>query len=319
MMFAPKNLRGAGLALTAATLLMHSGHAAAADLAGTVKVDGSSTVYPISEAMAEEFQKAQKGVKVTVGSAGTGAGYKKFCAGELDIADASRAIKADEVAKCKAAGVELMELPVAYDGLTVVVHPSNTFVKSLSFEQLKKIWEPGSKVKTWKDVDPSFPDQAIKLFGPSSEHGTFDYFTEEVNGKAKASRSDYNAAADTNTLVGGVAGDKFSLGYFGYAYFVEGKNKVKAVAISKDGKQAPVLPEGKTIENGSYPLSRPLFITVNKKSAERAEVNAFVDYYLKNAKDIGKSVGYTAVPQKMADDANARYSARKVGVWQSSH
>jgi phosphate transport system substrate-binding protein len=319
MTFAPKFLRNTRLALTASAILLHGSHTSAAELTGAVKVDGSATVYPVSEAMAEEFQKANKGIKVTVGSAGTGAGYKKFCAGELDVADASRAVKPDELAKCTAAGIELIELPVAYDGLTIVVHPSNTFVKSLSFAQLKKIWEPGSKVKSWKDVDASFPDQPLKLFGPSSEHGTFDYFTEEVNGKAKASRSDYNAAADTNSLVGGVAGDKFALGYFGYAYYSEGKNKVKAVAISKDAKAAAILPEAKTIEDGSYPLSRPLFITVNKKSAARAEVNAFVEYYLKNAKDIAKSVGYTAAPQKMADTAAARYQARTVGAWPSSH
>lgn len=292
--------------------------ALAAGLTGAVKVDGSSTVYSISEAVAEEFRGVEKDIRVTIGAAGTGAGYKKFCAGELDLAGGSRPIKSDEIEKCKAAKVDLIELPVALDGLTIVVNPKNTFVKSLSFEQLKKIWEPGSKVKTWKDVDASWPDQPIKLFGPSSEHGTFDYFTEVVVGKAKSSRNDYSAASDTNTLVSGVAGEPNALGYFGYGYFEEAKTKLRAVPVSKDGKAPAVVPSTAVIENGSYPLSRLLFVTVNKTSAQRPEVDRFVEFYLQQASQIAKSVGYTALPGSKLEQSKAKYKARKVGAWQES-
>lgn len=290
--------------------------ASAAD--ATVKVDGSSTVYPITEAMAEEFQKTHKNVHITVGAAGTGAGFKKFCAGEIDISDGSRGIKPDELAKCRDGKVEPIELPIAFDGLTVVVNPKNTFIKSLSFAQLKKIWEPGSKVKKWKDVDPSWPDVAIKLYGPSSEHGTFDYFTEEVVGKAKSSRADYNAAADTNTLVSGVAGDANALGYFGYAYYLESKSKVRAVPVmKKDGTQG-TLPNADSIADGSYPLARPLFITVSKAAATRAEVNQFVLYYLETVSDLAKSVGYVPLPAQTISQATKKYNARQVGAWQAA-
>ena len=298
--------------------LFSAAPAPAASLKGAVKIDGSSTVYPITEAVAEEYRKVEKDVKVTIGASGTGAGYKKFCANETDISGGSRPIKPDEVQKCQASGVEFMELPVAIDGLTIVVNPKNTFVKSLSFEQLKKIWEPGSKIRTWKDVDPSWPDQPIKLFGPSSEHGTFDYFTEVVVGKAKSSRNDYSAAADTNTLVAGVAGDVNALGYFGYGYYAEAKEKLRAVPVSKDAKQAPELPNEKGIESGTYPLSRLLFITVNKTASARPEVDSFVKFYLTHAVEIAKGVGYTSLPKIKLEQSTAKYNARKIGAWQDS-
>ncbi len=288
----------------------------AADLKGTVKVDGSSTVFPITEAMAEEFQKVNHGIKVTVGVSGTGGGYKKFTVGEIDVADASRSIKPDEQQKCKESNIEFMELPIAYDGITIVINPKNTFVNELTFDQLKKLWEPGSKVVTWKDLNAAWPDQKIKLYGPGSDSGTFDYFTEDVVGKAKASRSDYTSSEDDNVLVKGVEGDTYALGYFGYAYFKESKGKLKAVAI--DHGKGATLPDDKAIASGSYPLSRPLFITVNKKSAERPEVDAFVKYYLSNAKELAHSVGYTSLPDAMYSQVMKRYEAKQVGTWQAS-
>jgi phosphate transport system substrate-binding protein len=304
--------------LLAIAMTIAAAPAFAAGLGGSVKVDGSSTVYSITEAVAEEFRGVEKDIRVTIGAAGTGAGYKKFCAGEIDLAGGSRPIKSDEIEKCKTAKVELIELPVALDGLTVVVNPKNTFVKSLSFEQLRKIWEPGSKVKTWKDVDAAWPDRPIKLFGPSSEHGTFDYFTEVVVGKAKSSRNDYSAASDTNTLVSGVAGEPNALGYFGYGYYDEAKSKLRAVPVSKDGKAPAILPSTGAIENGAYPLSRLLFVTVNKASAQKPECDRFVEFYLQQASQIAKSVGYTALPASKLEQSKAKYKARKVGAWQES-
>lgn len=289
--------------------------ALSAGLSGSVKVDGSSTVFPLTEAVAEEFQAANAKVKVTVGVSGTGGGMKKFVAGELDVAEASRPVRADEAQKGKEAGIDFMELPVAFDGLTVVVSPKNTFVKSLTLDQLKRLWEPSSKIKTWNDLDAAWPKEAIKLYGPGSDSGTFEYFTEHVVGKAKASRNDYTASEDDNVLVNGVAGDKNALGYFGYAYYQENPKKLRSVPI--DAGKGPVAPEDMTIANGSYPLARPLFLVVSKKSAERPEVDAFVRFYLKEAKGLTKSVGYTVLPQAMYDEAFKRYDARKTGSWQS--
>lgn len=290
--------------------------AAGAPLQGTVKIDGSSTVFPITEAVAEEFQKSNPKVRVTAGVSGTGGGFKKFVSGEIDINDASRTIKPDEVAKAKENKVEFIELPVAFDGLSVVVNPKNTWVKSLTIAQLKAIWSPDSKVKSWKDVDPAFPDKPIKLYGPGADSGTFDYFTEEVVGKAKSSRSDFTASEDDNVLVKGIAGEEGALGYFGYAYYVANKGKIKHVAIDKG--QGAVEADDATIESGKYPLSRPLFIVVSKKSAERPEVDAFVKFYLSNAKDVVKSVGYTQLPAKMTEDSLKRYTERKTGPWSAN-
>ena len=271
-----------------------TGFAGSKALKGTVKVDGSSTVFPITEAVAEEFGKVKehRRVRVTVGVSGTGGGFKKFLAGETDINDASRPIKQKEIDKAKKNGVKYIELPVAYDGLSVVVNKKNTWVDYLTVAELHKIWKPGSTVKTWKDIRSNWPDQKIQLYGPGTDSGTFDYFTEVINGKSQVSRSDFTKSEDDNVLVKGVAGDKGSLGYFGFAYYVENKDKLKVVPI-KQGNKKPVAPTMTTINNGSYaPLSRPIFIYVNLKSAKKPEVRKFIRFYLKNAKELVKEVGY---------------------------
>jgi len=267
-----------------------------------VKIDGSSTVFPITEAMAEDFQKSTKGkVKVTVGISGTGGGFKKFCRGETDVSDASRPILKKEMEDCKAAGVQYIELPVAYDALTVVIHRDNKWAKTLTVAELRKMWDPAAqnKVKTWKQVNPAWPDQPLKLFGPGADSGTFDYFTEAVNGKAKSSRGDFTASEDDNVLVQGVSRDVNALGYFGYAYYLENQDKLQAVGIiAKDGGKA-VLPSFDTVVNGTYqPLARPIFIYVNAKSLERQEVKDFVEFYMKNADKLVREVKYVPLPAK---------------------
>ncbi len=269
----------------------------ASKLSGTIKVDGSSTVFPITEAAAEEFQNSNPDVQVTVGVSGTGGGMKKFAAGEIDIADASRPIKDKEAAAAKEKGIDYLEIPVAYDGLSVVVSKENTFVDKLTVAELKKIWEPESKVTKWSDVRPEWPQEEIKLYGPGTDSGTFEYFTEAIVGEAKKSRADYTASEDDNVLVQGIAGDKNSLGYFGYAYFEENADKLKLVPIdSGDGKA--VAPSVDTIKDGSYkPLSRPLFIYVSKASLEKPEVKAFTKFYVENAADLSKSVFYVPLEE----------------------
>jgi phosphate transport system substrate-binding protein len=267
-----------------------------------VKVDGSSTVFPITEAVAEDLQRSTKGkVKVTVGISGTGGGFKKFCRGEIDIADASRPILRSEMEACRAAGVQYYELPVAYDALTVVVNPRNEWIKTLTPAELKKMWGPGAqnKVKTWKQVNPAWPDQPLKLFGPGADSGTFDYFTEAVNGKSKSSRGDYTASEDDNVLVTGVSRDVNALGYFGFAYYVENKDKLKAVPIAPADGQPGVEPSLDSVISGKYqPLSRPIFIYVNAKSFERPEVKQFVDYYMQHADALVREVKYVPLPAK---------------------
>lgn len=303
--------------MIALSLLAGSAHGADA-LQGNIKIDGSSTVFPISEAVAEEFQKANPKVRVTVGVSGTGGGFKKFVAGETDINDSSRGIKPDEMAKATENKIEFIEIMIGYDGLSVVVNPKNTWAKSITMDQLKKLWEPNSKVATWKDLDPSWPDKKIKLYGPGTDSGTFDYFTEEVVGKAKSSRADYTASEDDNALVTGIAGDENALGYFGFAYYQENKTKIKDLpVVGKKGGEA-VPPNDTTIENGTYPLSRPLFLDIAKKSTTRPEVEAFMQFYLKNAKDLVKQVGYTPLPAKLYEEATKRYNERKTGPWMAS-
>ncbi len=308
--------------LTAPLLISFSifaGSAYGADaLQGTIKIDGSSTVFPITEAVAEEFQKVNPKVRVTVGVSGTGGGFKKFTAGETDINNSSRGIKPDEMAKATENKVEFIEIMIGYDGLSIVVNPKNTWAKSITMDQLKKLWEPNSKVATWKDLDPSWPDKKIKLYGPGTDSGTFDYFTEEVVGKAKSSRADYTASEDDNALVTGIAGDENALGYFGFAYFQENKKKIKDLPVVGKKGGEPVPPNDTTIENGSYPLSRPLFLDIAKKSTARPEVEAFMQFYLKNAKDLVKQVGYTPLPAKLLEEAAKRYSERKTGPWMAS-
>ena len=266
-----------------------------------VKIDGSSTVFPITEGVAEDFQKAKKGsVKVTVGISGTGGGFKKFCRGETDISNASRPIQKKEMDDCKAAGIEYYELPIAFDALTVVINPRNPFLKQITVAELKAIWEPAAqgKITRWKQVNPAWPDAPIKLFGAGADSGTFDYFTEAVNGKAKASRGDFTASEDDNVLVQGISSDVNAIGYFGYAYYAENQAKLKALPIVNPKGQA-VSPSEATVLNGSYePLSRPIFIYVNAKSLAKPEVKEFVEYMLKNASKIAKEVKYVPLPAK---------------------
>ncbi|MFC7442859.1 PstS family phosphate ABC transporter substrate-binding protein [Laceyella putida] len=272
-----------------------TGNGGEKELTGTIKIDGSSTVFPISQAVAEEFMKANPGVKVTVGESGTGGGFKKWASGEIDVADASRPIKDEEKEAAKPNGIEPIEIPVASDGIAVVVNKENTFVDKLTVDELKKIWEPNSKVKTWKDVRDSFPAEPIKLYGPGTASGTFDYFTKEIVGEEGKSRTDYTQSEDDNVLVKGVEGDKGGLGYFGYAYYVENKDKLKIVPI--DAGKGAVEPSEKTINDGTYaPLSRPIFIYPSNKSMQKPEVKEFVKFYLETAKDLVKEVGYVPLP-----------------------
>lgn len=274
-------------------------------LSGKVKIDGSSTVAPITEAVAEEFQALHGNVLVTMGVSGTGGGFKKFANGETDISNASRPIKDKEAAKAQENGIEPIEIPVAFDGLTVVVNADNDFIDYLTVEELNKIWAPDSTVTKWSQVRDGWPDEEIKLYGPGTDSGTFDYFTEVINGEGGASRTDYNASEDDNILVQGVSGDKYSLGYFGYAYYLENQGVIRAVPI--DGGNGPVEPTEETINNGTYtPLSRPIFIYVSTKSLERPEVAAFVEFYLTEGRALVSEVGYIPLPDDMYEDSLAK-------------
>jgi phosphate transport system substrate-binding protein len=281
-----------------------------------VKIDGSSTVYPITEAVAEDFQIAKKGaVRVTVGISGTGGGFKKFCRGEIDIVNASRPILKKEMDDCKAAGIQYVEMPVAYDALTVVVNPKNDWSKVITVAELKKIWEPAAQgtITKWNQVNPAWPDVTIKLYGAGADSGTFDYFTEAIVGKAKSSRGDYTASEDDNVLVQGVASDKNGLGFFGFAYYVENQKKVKAVAV--DGGQGGIIPSAKTVEDGSYqPLSRPIFIYVNIKAAEKPEVKELIEFYMKNAETLVKEVKFFPLPAQAYTTNLEHLNKKKVGT-----
>jgi phosphate transport system substrate-binding protein len=287
-----------------------------------VKVDGSSTVYPITEAVAEEFQKSKKNaVRVTVGISGTGGGFKKFCRGETDISDASRPITAKEMADCKAAGIKYMELPVAFDALTVVVNPKNDWLKEGTIAELKTMWEPGAqtKIMKWNQVNPAYPDRSLKLFGPGADSGTFEYFTEAINGKAKASRGDFTASEDDNVLVQGVSRDVAGLGYFGYAYYVENKDKLRALPIV-NSKGKAVLPSVEGVMSGEYePLSRPIFIYVSAKAAERPEVKEFVEYYMKHAAPLVKEVKYVPLGEADYKHALDNFGKKKTGTAFGGH
>ena len=287
------------LALAATVLTSAQGHSQSV----LVKVDGSSTVYPVTEAVAEDFQKAERGAtRVTVGISGTGGGFKRFCRGEIDVSNASRPILKSEMEECAKAGIEFFELPVAFDALTVVVNPKNTFLdKGITVEQLKKIWEPAAqgKVTRWNQVDASWPNAEIKLFGAGSDSGTFDYFTEAIVGKAKSSRGDYTASEDDNVLVQGVQRDINAIGYFGYAYYAENQARLKAVPIIEKAGKNPVRPSMETVLDGSYqPLARPIFIYVSVKSYARPEVKKFVEYYVTNGSKLAREVKYVPLPEK---------------------
>ncbi|TDM00627.1 MAG: protein sphX [Flavobacteriaceae bacterium] len=280
---------------------------------GTIEIDGSSTVAPITEAVAEEFEAIAPNVGVNVGISGTGGGFKKFTKGEIAIADASRAIKEEEAATAKENKIEYVELEVAFDGLAVVVNKENTFAKDLTVEELKKIWEPAAegKITKWSQVRAGFPDEEIKLYGAGTDSGTYDYFTEAIIDPEKGapkSRSDFNASEDDNILVEGVAGDKFALGFFGLAYFEENKDKLNLVAIN--GGKGAVLPTIENVKNGSYaPLSRPLFIYVNSEAAKKPEVIEFVNFYLDKAAELSAEAGYIPLPTEKYQEQKAKFSA----------
>ena len=265
-----------------------------------VKIDGSSTVFPVTEAVAEDFQKAKKQqIKVTVGISGTGGGFKKFCRNEIDISNASRPILKAEMADCAKAGIEYIELPVAFDALTVVVNPKNAFIKSLTVAELKKMWEPAAqgKVMRWNQVNPAWPDQPLKLFGAGADSGTFDYFTEAIVGKSKSSRGDFTASEDDNVLVTGVSRDANALGFFGFAYYVENKDKLRAVPIVNEKGQA-VEPSMEAVLKGSYqPLAIPIFIYINAKSLAKPEVKEFVQYYMTHGAKLAREVKYVPLPE----------------------
>ncbi len=281
-----------------------------AHAADGIRIDGSSTVYLITEAVAEEFRAVKPALNVTVGISGTGGGFKKFCVGETDIQDASRGIKPKEMEAALAGGVQYIELPVAYDGLSVVVNPKNTWADHLTVEELKRIWMPGSTVRTWKDVRASFPDKPIKLYGAGSDSGTFDYFTEAIVGTARASRSDYMASEDDNMLVQGVAGDEGALGYFGFAYYEENAERLKLLAI--DNGKGPTKPTVETIKTGTYaPLSRPLFIYVRKTN--RPEVKEFVNFYLDKAAELSADVGYVPLTPELYAASKKRFAGSVYG------
>ncbi len=283
-----------------------------------IKIDGSSTVFPISEAVAEEYQKSTRGaVRVTVGISGTGGGFKKFCRGETDIQDASRPISADEMEECRKHGIQYFELPIAFDAMTLVASPKNTWLQSVTLPELKRMWEPSAqgKITSWKQVNPAWPDEPLKLFGAGSDSGTFDYFTEAIVGKAKSSRGDYTASEDDNVLVQGVSRDKAAIGYFGYAYYAENQDKLKAVPIVAKAGAPAVGPSDKTVEDGSYqPLSRPIFIYIKAKSLERPEVQEFVSFYLKNAAKLAKEVRYIPLPKGIYVLAAEHVSKKKTGT-----
>lgn len=267
------------------------------NIEGEVKVDGSSTVYPITEAIAEEFRTVQPDVRVTVGVSGTGGGFKKFCRGATDINDASRQITEKEKQSCEE--LEYVELTIAYDGLAVLVNKANDWVDYFTVEELKKIWEPGAQetITKWSQIRPEWPDEEFNLYGPGVASGTYDYFTEAIVGESGASRGDYTASEDDNVLVQGIAGDENALGFFGLAYYEENKDKLKLIGV--DNGSGTVMPTRETIKSGEYaPLSRPVFIYVSDAAKKRPAVAAFVDFYLNNASSLVKDVGYIALPEE---------------------
>lgn len=291
-----------------------------------IKIDGSSTVFPVTEAVSEEFQTKKKGaVRLTVGISGTGGGFKKFCRGETDVQNASRPILAKEMEECRATKVKYFELPVGFDAIAVVVHPSNK-LSSITVDELKKMWEPAAqgKIKKWKEVNAAWPDQELKLYGAGADSGTFDYFTEAVTGKAKASRGDFTSSEDDNTLVQGVANDKGALGFMPFSYYEANKAKLKLLGVvggdKSPKKNAAVLPSKQTVIDGSYyPLSRPIFIYVSEASYKKPEVKEFVEFYLKNAPKLVADVNYIQLPNKAYDSGLDHLKKGKVGTAFGGH
>ncbi|HVM08214.1 MAG TPA: PstS family phosphate ABC transporter substrate-binding protein [Acidimicrobiales bacterium] len=283
------------------------------DLSGSIAIDGSSTVAPLSEAIAEEFRAEASNVNVSVGTSGTGGGFKKFCADEIEIADASRPIKQEEIDDCKAKGVEFTEFRVGLDGLAVVTSAKNKFLECLSFAQLQAIWKDGG-ASTWNQVDPKFPNAKVAIFAPGADSGTYDFFNEEILGDLKKPetpkpRADYTASENDNAIVQGIEGEENSWGYFGYAYYQENKQGLKDVKVSEEEGGECVEPTAETIESGDYPLSRPLFIYVNNKALDRPEVKEFVRFYLETTPELIEEIGYVAAPAKDYEDGLAKLDA----------
>lgn len=280
----------------------------------TVRVDGSSTVFPLSEAAAEQFSAETRGrVRVTVGESGTGGGFRKFCRGETEVQGASRPILAEEIEACAAAGITFVEIPIAFDGLTVVVHPSNPLT-SVTMAELRRVWEPSAErtITTWRQVNPAWPEGPLQLFGAGTASGTFDFFTEAVVGTAKSSRTDYTPTEDDNVTVQGVATNTGAMGYFGIAYYEQNQERLKALAI--DAGSGPVAPTAETVANGTYPLSRPLFIYVSAEAMRRPAVMQFAQFYVANAARIAPNVGYVALPETAYATLTERVTARSTGT-----
>jgi phosphate transport system substrate-binding protein len=284
-----------------------------------VTLDGSSTVFPISEAVAEEFQKANQGTRVTVGISGTGGGFQKFCRGEIDIADASRPISASEVAACDKSGIQYVELPIAYDGIAIAVNPRNTWANTITAAELKTLWAPDAQgtVMRWNQIRKGWPDREIHLFGAGVDSGTYDYFTEAINGKAKASRGDFTSSEDDNVLVQGISNDELALGFLPFAYFEENAGKLKLVPVDDekaDNGGGPIAPSPESIRTGTYqPLSRPVFIYVSAKAAERPEVQKFIDFYLNNAESLVREVNYVGLGDNAYRMVGDRFAKRTPG------
>jgi phosphate transport system substrate-binding protein len=285
-----------------------------------IQVDGSSTVYPITEAVAEEFRRQSPDVRITVGASGTGGGFQKFCRGETDISDASRPIKPAEIETCQQAGIAFIELPIAYDGLAVVVHPKNSWASSITVAELKRIWEPEAqgKVRRWSQIRPGWPDREIHLFGAGVDSGTYDYFTEAIVGKEGASRGDFTSSENDNVLVQGIASDELALGFFGFAYYDQNKSKLKLLAVD-DGNdnngKGPILPSVETVKNGTYqPLSRPIFTYVSQNAAERPEVRSFIEFFLTMGPKLVDEGGYVSLGDPSYELARQRFASRKTGT-----
>lgn len=311
-----------GFSIILATMLMASNVTSTLQAADKIiKIDGSSTVFPITEAVAEEYQNSKKGaVKVTVGISGTGGGFKKFCRGEIDIQNASRPILSKEMLACREMAIQYYELPVAYDALTVMVNPKNDWVNNMTVAELKAMWEPTAqgKITKWSQIRSGWPDQTFKLYGAGADSGTFDYFTEAIVGKAKSSRGDFTASEDDNVLVQGIANDINALGFFGFAYYEENADKLKAVAI--DAGKGAVSASAKAVEEGLYqPLSRPIFIYVNKAATKKQEVAEFIEYYISHAPSLVEQVKYVPLPKQEYDLVMQRFQSGKVGTAFGGH
>ena len=288
--------------------------------AQVITADGSSTVFPITEAVAEEFQSANAGTRVTVGSSGTGGGFQKFCRNETDISNASRPVKATELEACSKAGIDFIELPVAYDGIAIVVNPKNTWATSITVAELKKIWEPAAqgRVTRWNQIRADWPNEEIHLFGAGVDSGTFDYFTEAIVGKEAQSRGDYTSSEDDNVIVQGVSGDQYALGYFGYSYYEQNKDKLKVLPVD-DGDASngagPIAPSPESVAGGTYrPLSRPVFVYVKVNALQRPEVLKFVEFYLSKGAALVREVGYIPMTEREQQMVRDRFTARKTGT-----